>query len=239
MARYKLRKHIAKALQVRSKAVKTALQKYNDAATAMDPPKPELTWEKVVEYAFLAEFDLLRKGQEDIRKEPWALPAGRVAMDRHFKMLRTNEEIERLNLEILHLLTYMADEREFLIHHEDRLRKEGNAALAHQVCTHRLEYGCFDDLHWQRLIKLAKEPGFTASLSRGISVSTERRVPVEAQRPGGDIEMPDALDARTRRPQNADKGDDEEEEDNMDAIAEAFENIVRITHNAEAAVGAG
>ncbi|KAJ7664832.1 hypothetical protein B0H14DRAFT_3696647 [Mycena olivaceomarginata] len=237
---YKLHKHIVKALQVRSKAVKTALQKYNDAAAAMDPPKPELTWEKVVEYA-LAEFDLLREGREDIRNEPWALPAGQVAMDRHFKMLRANEEIERLNLEIPRLLTYMADEREFLIHHEECLRKEGNTALAHQVRTHRLEYGRFDDLHRQRLIKLAKEPGFTASLSRGVSVSTERRVPVDAseQCPGGDVEMPDALDVRTRRPQNADEGEDEEEEDDMDAIAEAFENIVRIAHDAEAAVERG
>ncbi|KAJ7326242.1 hypothetical protein DFH08DRAFT_916828 [Mycena albidolilacea] len=225
---YKLCKHIAKALQVRSKAVKTALQKYNDAAAAMDPPKPELTWEKVVEYAFLAEFDLLHEGREDICNELWALPAGRVAMDQHFKMLCANEEIERLNLEIPRLLTYMADEREFLIHHEERLCKEGNTALAHQVRTHRLEYGRFDDLHRQRLIKLAKEPGFTASLSRGVK-----------QRPGGDVEMPDALDASTHRPQNADEGEDEEEEDDMDAIAEAFENIVHIAHDAEAAAGAG
>ncbi|KAJ7866376.1 hypothetical protein B0H14DRAFT_3442365 [Mycena olivaceomarginata] len=222
---YKLRKHIAKALQVRSKAVKTALQKYNNAAAAMDPPKPHLAWEKVIEYTFLAEFDLLREGQEDIRNEP----------------LRMDEEIERLNLEIPCLLTYMADEREFLIHHKERLRKEGNTMLMHQVRTHRLEYGHFDDLHRQRLIKLAKEPGFTASLSRGVSVSTERRVPMDAseQHPEGDVEMPDALDARTRRPQNADEGEDEEDEDDMDAIAEAFENIVRIAHDAEAVAGAG
>ncbi|KAJ7824252.1 hypothetical protein B0H14DRAFT_3469498 [Mycena olivaceomarginata] len=66
---YKLRKHIAKALQVRSKAT-------------------QLAWETVVEYAFLAEFDLLREGREDIRAEPWALPAGRAAMDQHFKIRR-------------------------------------------------------------------------------------------------------------------------------------------------------
>ncbi|KAJ7808980.1 hypothetical protein B0H14DRAFT_3090965 [Mycena olivaceomarginata] len=222
---YKLRKHIAKALQVRSKAVKTALQRYNDAAAAMDPPKPDLAWEKVVEYAFLAEFDLLRDGRADIRNEPWALPAGRVAMDQHFKMLRADEEIERLNLEIPRLLTYMADEREFLVYHEERLRKEGNAALARQ-----------------RLKKLAKEPGFTASLSRGVSVSTERRVPADASElgPGADVEMPDAVGVHARRPENAEEEEEEEEEgDDMDAVAEAFENIVRIAHDAEAAAGAG
>jgi hypothetical protein len=207
----------------------------------MDPPKPDLAWEQVVEYAFLAEFDLLREGRDDIRNKPWALPAGRVAMDRHFKMLRADEEIERLNLEIPRLLTYMADEKEFLVYHEERLRKDGNAALAHQVRAHRLEYGRFDDLHRRRLYKLAKEPGFTASLSRGVSVSTERRVPTDAseQRPGVDVEMPDAAGVRARAPENNEEEEEEEEGDDMDAIAEAFENIVRIAHDAEAAEGGG
>jgi hypothetical protein len=187
----------------------------------------------------LAEFDLLHEGRDDIRDEPWALPAGQVAIDQHFKMLRADKEIERLNLEIPRLLTYIADEQEFLVYHEEHLRKEGNAVLAHQA--HRLEYGRFDDLHRQRLNKLAKEPGFTASLARGISVSTERRVPVGAseQHSGADVEMPDAIDTRARRPQNADEEEEEEEQDNMDAIAEAFENIVRIAHDVEAGAGAG
>ncbi|KAJ7713835.1 hypothetical protein B0H14DRAFT_3523213 [Mycena olivaceomarginata] len=190
---YKLRKHIAKSHQVRSRAVKTALERYNAAAAAMDPAKPQLAWEKVVEYAFLAEFDLLREGREDIRAEPWALPAGRAAMDQHFKMVRAEEEIQRLNVEIPRLITYMADE----------------------LYSHRIEYGRFDDLHRQRLWKLCKEPGFTASLARGT---------------GGDVDMPDALQV----PQRALEEDEEEEEDegDMDAIVEAFDNIVRITHDA-------
>jgi hypothetical protein len=121
--------------------VKTALERYNAAAAAMDPAKPQLAWEKVVEYAFLAEFDLLREGREDIRAEPWALPAGRAAMDQHFKMVRAEEEIQRLDVEIPRLITYMADEREFLIYQERRLREEGRDALAHQVYAHRIEYG--------------------------------------------------------------------------------------------------
>ncbi|KAF8210847.1 hypothetical protein K438DRAFT_1752611 [Mycena galopus ATCC 62051] len=67
---YKLRKHIAKALQVRSKAVKSALDCYNVAAAAMTLPKPQLVWAQVVECAFLAEFDLLHEGREDIHAEP-------------------------------------------------------------------------------------------------------------------------------------------------------------------------
>ncbi|KAF8166891.1 hypothetical protein K438DRAFT_1458492, partial [Mycena galopus ATCC 62051] len=60
LANYKLRKHIAKALQARSKAVRAAIERYNIAASAMTPPKPALEWDDVVEYAFLTDFDLLR-----------------------------------------------------------------------------------------------------------------------------------------------------------------------------------
>jgi hypothetical protein len=234
---YKLRKHIAKALQVRSKAVKTALQKYNAAAAAMDPPKTHLAWETVVEYAFLAEFDLLREGREDIRTEPWALPAGRAAMDQHFKIRRADEEIERLNVEMRRLMTYMGDERDFLVHHEQRLQEEGNEALGLQVRRHRVERGRFDDGHVERLWKLAKVPGFTGNLSRGVAVSTERQVPggassgSEEQLGAGDVDMPDATEQRAR----ALDEEDEEDEGDMDAIVDAFENIVRIAHNVETA----
>ncbi|KAJ7894413.1 hypothetical protein B0H14DRAFT_2334436 [Mycena olivaceomarginata] len=233
---YKLRKHIAKSLQVRSRAVKMALERYNAAAAAMDPAKPQLVWEKVVEYAFVAEFDLLREGREDIRAEPWALPAGRAAMDQHFKMVRAEEEIQRLDVEIPRLITYMADEREFLIYQERRLWEEGRDVLAYQVYAHHIKYGRFDDLHKQRLLKLSKEPGFMASLVRGVSASTERRVPDSHRTPeqtGDNVDMPDALQA----PQRAleEDNDEEEEEEDMDAIVEAFDNIVRITHNATAA----
>ncbi|KIK20250.1 hypothetical protein PISMIDRAFT_13140 [Pisolithus microcarpus 441] len=57
---YKLRKHIAKALQTRSTAIKVALDRYNKCALAVRPPRQTLRWEQVVEYAFLADFDLLR-----------------------------------------------------------------------------------------------------------------------------------------------------------------------------------
>ncbi|KAJ7809272.1 hypothetical protein B0H14DRAFT_2867397 [Mycena olivaceomarginata] len=132
---YKLRKHIAKALQAHSKAVRTALEHYNVAASAMTPTKPLLSWDEVVGYAFLAEFDLLREGREDIRTEPWALPAGCAAMDQHFKILRADEEIAQLNIEIPHLVTFMANEEDFLIHHEACLQYEGFDVVLASVAT--------------------------------------------------------------------------------------------------------
>ncbi|KAJ7748091.1 hypothetical protein B0H16DRAFT_1663553 [Mycena metata] len=198
---YKLRKHIAKALQARSKGVKAALERYNEAAAAMTPPRTQLSWEQIVDYAFLADFDLLRDGREDIRGEPWAQPAGRLAMDQHFKLLRADEEIARLNLEIPRLVTHMADEDAFLVYQERRLVREGNPALAHQVGVHRMERGRFNALHMDRLVKLSKEPGFTASLTPGVSVNKERRMPdvgalvPPREEPQGDIDDDADLDA--------------------------------------------
>ncbi|KAJ7113683.1 hypothetical protein C8R43DRAFT_1091391 [Mycena crocata] len=234
---YKLRKHIAKALQSRSKAVKAAIERYNSAAMAMSPPRTTLTWEEVVEYAFLADFDLLRDGREDIRDEPWAQPSGRAAMDQHYKLLRADEEIIRLDVEIPRLVTHMVDEEAFLVHHERRLADEGNAALAHQVRLHRVERGRFNALHMERLVKLSKTPGFTASLVPGVSVSKERHVPDDYLN-GEDAHMapPTASTLPAMRPvatppANEPKEDDGDDGEQEIVAAQAYEHIVRIAHD--------
>ena len=56
---YKLRTQIAKALQIRSHAIQTALTNYNCLAAALDPPQPILNFKEVIEYSSLAEFDIL------------------------------------------------------------------------------------------------------------------------------------------------------------------------------------
>ncbi|KAJ6512716.1 hypothetical protein C8R45DRAFT_1049873 [Mycena sanguinolenta] len=148
---YKLRKHIAKALQARSKALKNAIAKYNEAAAAMILLRDSLEWDEVVEYAFLADFDLLRDARQDIRREPWALPA----------------EIQRLDIEIRRFVTYMRDEDDFLAREESRLRDEEEPGLAHQVRLLRSERGRFTAVHMERLTKLSKLPGFTGSIVPG------------------------------------------------------------------------
>ncbi|KAJ7717541.1 hypothetical protein B0H16DRAFT_1666773 [Mycena metata] len=223
---YKLRKHIAKALQARSKAVKSALETYNTAAAALSPPRTPLTWDQIVDYAFLSDFDLLREGREDIRNEPWAQPGGRLAMDQHYKLLRADEEITRLNLEIRRFVTYMRDEEAFLLHHERRLRNDGDEALAHQVWLQRRERARFNPVHMDRLVKLSKEPGFTASLLPGISINKEREVPA---REDDNVEMLDATPTAPPR----DEGDGEDVDGggdiDVDAVADALEHFLCVT----------
>jgi hypothetical protein len=174
MTGYKLRKHIAKALQARSRAVHTALQKYNEAAANLGVPREALTWEEVVNYSFLAEFDLLRDGQDDVRTYAWAKPSGRVAMDQYYKLECAAEEITRLNIEIHRLVTHIRDKEAFLRREEGRIHEECGEALAHQVHRYRMERGRSDGDHITRLTTLNKLPGFTGSVSPGTAINKER-----------------------------------------------------------------
>ena len=48
-----------------------------------------------MEYAFLADFDLLSDMRLDVHLKTWAKPASRVLMDQYFKMERAREEITK------------------------------------------------------------------------------------------------------------------------------------------------
>ncbi|KAG1733292.1 hypothetical protein EDB19DRAFT_1831013 [Suillus lakei] len=63
---YKLWKYIAKALQTCSVAIRSALNSYNAIASATSTPRQTLQWEEVVNYTFLADFDLLRNACADV-----------------------------------------------------------------------------------------------------------------------------------------------------------------------------
>lgn len=64
---YKPRKHIGEVLQKRSAAIWTALDQYDTAARALQPPRTTLKWEDVVEYVFLSDFDLLRDARQNVQ----------------------------------------------------------------------------------------------------------------------------------------------------------------------------
>jgi hypothetical protein len=142
-------------------------------------------------------------------------------MDTHFDLLRADEELIRLDIEITRFVTYMQDEDLFLWWKEDVIRDSGNEELAHHMRQYRNERGRFTAVHLDRLVKLSKVPGFTGSLTPGISVSKERRVP-EAWLAAHDIPMPMSIEAQ--------EGDDEGEEDE-DALVELFANIILVSHD--------
>ena len=167
MPGYKLREKISKALKARAEAIKKALARYNKCAAALNPPRPELTWEEIVKMASLAEFDLLREARTDIRAQAWANRKNREAMNIHFEVKCAEEEIARLNVEIRHTLTSMLDEH--CDYYEAISRHiTSDPALAYELST-RWIY--LDRIHARvaaRLRQTAMLPGFSGMLTSGL-----------------------------------------------------------------------
>jgi hypothetical protein len=128
-----------------------------------------LSWDNIVEYAFLADFDLLSDTRSDVRLKVWGKPASRVLMDQYFKMERAREEIARLNIETPRLTTYIRDEEAFLLQHEQSLL-ERDPPLSRQLRLRRLKIIRSNDLHIRRLQKLATLPGFCGTIAPGTAL---------------------------------------------------------------------
>ena len=137
----------------------------------MNPPRRELHWDEVVEYAFLSKFDLLRDSRQDVSRRPWATPAARLTMDWYFKKCRAVEEVQRLNIEIRRLLTYIQDEDQHLRRCEEHM-KLINIPLAHQIAICRNNRSRFSALHLHRLYHISQLSGFTGTLLPGKSILT-------------------------------------------------------------------
>ncbi|KAF7353148.1 hypothetical protein MSAN_01502300 [Mycena sanguinolenta] len=240
---YKMRKHIAKALQARSKAVKNAIERYNDAAAALEPPMPSVSWEQVVEYAFLADFDILRDTRSEVQSKPWARPSYRLAMDRYFKILRAREEIKRLNIEIRRVVTWIRDENRFLRRMEKNLREVGDKSeekieedvqMAVQVRLYRERRGRFDAGHLERFCKLAKTAGFTGSLQSGMAVERqeaeqrlrELQAELAGEGEGDKMEVDDEEEPEVSNQRNTHEEEIEEEDEGHEAREEMVSDLL-------------
>ncbi|KAG1724941.1 uncharacterized protein EDB91DRAFT_1062539 [Suillus paluster] len=161
---YKLRQKISKAIKTRGKAVRSALDNYNDLAARMTPPAPHLKWGNILDYAFISDFELLKHAysQQDITREPWTIPGNREIMTKYFKVKCAREELERLNVEIRHLRAFIVDEHGLMHAQLHHLRGSDPYLVAElkAVCHRRHQV---DALHLLRLDDIESLPGFTGT----------------------------------------------------------------------------
>ncbi|KAJ3739200.1 hypothetical protein DFH05DRAFT_1530474 [Lentinula detonsa] len=162
---YKMRQHIGHAMQKRSTTIRSALEKYNEAAAKLTPPRKLLHWDDVMNYTYLSEFDFLRDTRSDVCDKTWAKPAVREAMSELFKLIRAEEEINRLNMEIKRLITYMKEEEEYVSLVATSVQ-ETNPSLAYQIRRYRDERRRYNVTHRRRLDSIRKLPGFTPTNAR-------------------------------------------------------------------------
>ncbi|KAJ6551242.1 hypothetical protein B0H19DRAFT_1211105 [Mycena capillaripes] len=158
----------------KSRTIRTALGRYNAAAATLSPPRRTLTWNKLIEFTFLADFDILHDPEGNAEIRPWATPASQELMDTYFKIERAKEEIQRLNIEICCFVTYIQDEKMFLLAKETEVRAS-DPHLGFFVGKYRMRRGRFDDMHMKRLKKMVKKLGsrFTGTLTPGVKLSPE------------------------------------------------------------------
>ena len=123
----------------------------------------------MVNYPFLSDFDLLHDTRQDIHHRPWATPAGRLALDTHFKILRAQEELVRCNQEVQSVATHLIDEDIYLCICEDNI-KLSDPNLGYQIFIYRMVHGRFNDHHHCHLHKISLLPGFNGSIIPGISI---------------------------------------------------------------------
>ena len=174
---YKLCKYIAKALKTCSQAIRNVLDQYNTAATHLSPIQSALSWNDIVQYTFLADFDLLQETCEDVCERAWACPAARITMDQHFQIIQAEKEIACLDIKIHQVITHLHDEEKFLGAYEDNVWSR-DPALTHQLCHYWLQCGLFSALYQKQFHQLGSMSGFTSSLEPGDATDKSLRTPI-------------------------------------------------------------
>ncbi|KAG1870566.1 hypothetical protein C8R48DRAFT_548618, partial [Suillus tomentosus] len=166
---YKLCTQIAKALKTRATAIRNALNRYNKYAGQLDPPRPPITWEQVVEFSQLAEFDLLRDTDNQLLHKHWAIPRNRQASAKYFDLQRSKEEIVRCNVEIARLRTKIRDDA---IHFPAVIAqlRTSNPPLTMEVqrCWHHLR--SMNAFHLSHIAQIEALPGYSGSRAAGMQL---------------------------------------------------------------------
>ncbi|KAE9406005.1 hypothetical protein BT96DRAFT_751532, partial [Gymnopus androsaceus JB14] len=160
---YKMRTHIASALQRRSKAIRNAVKRYNAAAVGVG--RPTLDWAKVTHYTFLDQFNILQDTRHSVLDKKWADPVIRHLMKQHRRVQRAKEELLRCNIEIRRLQTFILDEHSRF---DAVLGCIQNTAVWHPVNDYIQRRRAINQLLLSRIHETHALPGFTGDRTPGI-----------------------------------------------------------------------
>lgn len=156
-----MRTHISKSLQTRSQAIRTAIEKCNAARMKLPEPRPaELNAKQVLEYIFVAEFDLLRDSRCSVRDQPWARPAAREASVAYFKLKRSREELLRVKVEMCRLQSYICDANAHMYCIIDKLTSSESGLAVQMRRRAQLQFAQ-NNVHLTRLASLRAKCTFT------------------------------------------------------------------------------
>ncbi|KAI0684292.1 hypothetical protein BC835DRAFT_1409170 [Cytidiella melzeri] len=221
---YKLREKIGQALRTRAEAIRKALDEYNKQASLLNPPRPKLRWEELIDLSSVGAFDLLRNARQDIRELKWADPLHREATRLYFNIQRAQEELTRCNVEVRRILTSMYDEH-LDYWHAVALSIIPNPTLACELSKRWVERDRINACVARRLQQIALLPGFSGALEIGQRVgrnySSGKIVPAPAWAMALGIRTEDAewveVDATLVTTNDHDEDDDDDDAEPLEA----------------------
>jgi hypothetical protein len=201
------------------------LKQYNDAAALLTPPREPLTWSTVLKAVTVAEFDLLRDTRTDIRYLPWTEPSRREATTYYFGIKRAKEEIVRLNVEIMRLLTFMFDTH---VDYQLAIQKhvETDPSLAHSLFIQWQYEDRINTAIARKLLQTSQLNGFSGCLTIATRLGRDPSLPTGISPPSWVAMLEAALPVL---PDTEDVDDDDdiprEVQVDTDVVIQLFENI--------------
>ncbi|KAG1859759.1 hypothetical protein F4604DRAFT_1930485 [Suillus subluteus] len=159
---------------LKANLVGTVLEKYNKLAPLQTPPRPVLDYSKVVGYATLGEFSLLKYSRHDLLSKPWAVPDNWEMAARYFKVVRSHEEITHLNVKIRRLNAWVEyDDAKMLEVIETLTVEEADSLLAAEFRQQYNEQHCINNIHRHRLNKIRYLKGYSGPAAALLHGSVE------------------------------------------------------------------
>jgi hypothetical protein len=151
--------------------MRKAIKQYNAQAEKLNPPHAHLSWNQVVDYSFLAEFDILRFASSITQNQLWTKPAYREAAVKYFKLCCAREEIMRLNIEIRCLQTLIKNET---LHTEQVLSHLSvqDSPLAAELRDWWEIRDSMNRIHLQQFAKLAKQSYYTGEVMEEMTLDS-------------------------------------------------------------------
>lgn len=188
---YNIRKNVWAHLNSRSQAIQTALKNYNSLAEKMNPPAEILDAKKIMELTFVAEFDLLRQsyGDMDVLQKPWMAPANRLVCNKLFKVVRAEEELDRLNVEMRRLRTWLYVEEKTYRDVITALTAQGQVLLAAEVRQRYDRRQAVNNNHHSILNVIEKLAGFTGQTGLGTPMGWSEDMVAELGKGKASVDM--------------------------------------------------
>jgi hypothetical protein len=215
-----MRVQLAKKLKNRSKAIRRAVFRYNEAALALSPPRRTVNWEEISHFSFLQDFSLLRIMDPTLLEKPWATAPTRHAMRQHQRIIRAKEEITRCNVESRRLHTSILDEARDLHHRMKLLKSSGEAPELISAVSDFIAHRKLLNTHnLQKIGALLSHPGFTGHTKAGIRKGSA----VEAD--GRDDDILASMNVATEEDSDGEAISEDNISQEMDAVIEYISNV--------------